>query len=114
MKLLDYNLPKGTVLSPCIYLTHHKPKIYSEPKKFQPERFLEKQFTPYEYLPFGGGSRRCLGIAFAQFEMKLVLATLLSHYSFKLMEKNPLLPVRRGLTFAPKGGVKLIMENSDH
>ncbi|MEM7552696.1 MAG: cytochrome P450 [Cyanobacteria bacterium P01_A01_bin.84] len=110
MQLIGYDLPKGMVLSPCIYLTHHNPEIYPEPKKFKPERFLERQFTPYEYLPFGGGNRRCLGMAFAQFEMKLVLATLLSRYSFNLVDKNPLLPVRRGITFAPKGGVKLRME----
>src|SRR4028119_1003609 len=60
MKLMGYNIPKGMVLSPCIYLVHHRPDIYPEPKRFKPERFLERQFSPYEYLPFGGGNRRCI------------------------------------------------------
>ncbi|MEM7556182.1 MAG: cytochrome P450 [Cyanobacteria bacterium P01_A01_bin.84] len=112
MQILDYNVPKGIVLYPCIYLTHRNPKVYSEPEKFKPERFLERQFTPYEYLPFGGGNRRCLGMAFALFEMKLVLATLLSCYSFKSMDKKPLPVVIRSTSSAPKGGVKLMMERS--
>ena len=110
MKLLDYDLPKGTALSVSIYLTHQRPDIYPEPKQFKPERFLERQFSPYEYLPFGGGNRRCLGAAFAQFEMKLVLATVLSHCKLELVEKRPLLPKRRGITFAPEGGVHLLVK----
>lgn len=109
MQLMGYELPKGMLLAPCIYLTHHRPDIYPEPKRFKPERFLERQFSPYEYLPFGGGNRRCLGMAFAMFEMKLVLATVLSHYSLTLAEKRPLLPARRGITFAPPGGVRLVL-----
>lgn len=107
MQFMGYDLPKGMMLSICIYLTHHRPDIYPEPEKFKPERFLERQFSPYEFLPFGGSNRRCIGAAFALFEMKLVLATILSHYSLELMEKAPLKPVRRGIVFAPNGGVHL-------
>lgn len=110
MQLMDYNLPKGTMLSICIYLTHHRPDIYPQPNQFKPERFLERQFSPYEYLPFGGSNRRCLGAAFAMFEMKLALANILSHCSLELAEKRPLIPVRRGITFAPKGGVHLTLK----
>uniref|UniRef100_UPI00117893A7 cytochrome P450 n=1 Tax=Calothrix rhizosoleniae TaxID=888997 RepID=UPI00117893A7 len=107
MELIGYQIPAGVLLSPCIYSTHHRPDIYPEPQRFRPERFLEQQFSPYEYLPFGGGNRRCLGMAFALFEMKVVLAIMLSQYSFTLAEKRPLKPVRRGLTFVPSGGVRL-------
>ena len=110
MQLMGYNIPKGMVLSPCIYLVHHRPDIYPEPKRFKPERFLERQFSPYEYLPFGGGNRRCIGMAFAMFEMKLVLAKVLSRYSLELAENRPVLPVRRGLTMAPAGGVPLVVK----
>jgi cytochrome P450 len=110
MKFMGYNLPKGMMISPCIYLTHQRPDIYPEPERFQPERFLERQFSPYEFLPFGGGNRRCLGIAFALFEMKLVLATILSQYSLELLDKVPLKPVRRGIVFAPPGGVRLMVK----
>jgi len=110
MQLMGYNIPKGMVLSPCIYLVHHRPDIYPEPKRFKPERFLERQFSPYEYLPFGGGNRRCIGMAFAMFEMKLVLAKVLSRYSLELAENSPVMPVRRGVTMAPAGGVRLAVK----
>lgn len=112
MQLMGYNIPKGIMLSPCIYLVHHREDIYPEPKRFKPERFLERQFSPYEYFPFGGGNRRCIGAAFAMFEMKLVLAKVLSRYSLELAEKSPVLAVRRGLTIAPKGGVRLRVKAS--
>lgn len=110
MQLMGYNIPKGMILSTCIYLVHHRPDIYPEPKRFKPERFLERQFSPYEYLPFGGGNRRCIGAAFAMFEMKLVLAKVLSRYSLELAENRPVWPVRRGLTMAPAGGVPLVVK----
>ena len=110
MELMGYQLPKGMVLSTCIYLTHHHPDIYPESKKFKPERFLERQFSPYEFLPFGGGNRRCLGMAFAMFEMKLVLANVLSHCRLELVKHSQVLPVRRGLTFVPEGDVPLVLK----
>jgi cytochrome P450 len=110
MQLMGYNIPKGMILSLCIYLVHHRPDIYPEPKRFKPERFLERQFSPYEYLPFGGGNRRCIGTAFAMFEMKLVLAKVLSRYSLELAENRPVLPVHRSFTMAPAGGVRLVVK----
>ena len=110
MQLMGYNIPKGMILAPSIYLVHHRPDIYPEPKRFKPERFLERQFSPYEYLPFGGGNRRCIGTAFAMFEMKLVLAKVLSRYSLELAKNSLVMPVRRGVTMAPAGGVPLVVK----
>ncbi len=110
-EIMGYTFEAGTSLFPSIYLTHQREDIYPEPKKFKPERFLEKQFSPYEYLPFGGGNRRCLGYAFALFEMKLVLATVLSQVELELLDKRPLKTVRRGITFTPAGGVKMTVKN---
>lgn len=106
-ELMGYTFEAGTSLFPCIYLTHRREDIYPEPKKFKPERFLERQYSPYEYIPFGGGNRRCLGYAFALFEMKLVLATILSQVELELLDKRPLKPLRRGFTFTPESGVKM-------
>jgi cytochrome P450 len=105
-----YRFEPETMLTACIYLTHHREDLYPEPKQFKPERFLERQFSPYEYLPFGGGNRRCLGLALAQFEMKLVLATVLSNYELGLCDRQPVKPARRGVTIAPAGGVKMVVK----
>ena len=110
LRILDYEFPAGTMFSPCIYLIHHRPDIYPEPNSFKPERFLERQFSPYEFLPFGGGNRRCIGMAFALFEMKLVLATVLSQYTLASADKRPVEPTRRGLSFAPSTGVRMIVK----
>lgn len=106
-QVMGYEFAAGTQLTPCIYLTHQREDIYPEPKKFKPERFLERQFSPYEYIPFGGSNRRCLGMAFAMFEMKLVLATIMSQWQMDIAEHKPVQPVRRGITLAPSGGVKM-------
>ncbi|HEY9639576.1 MAG TPA: cytochrome P450 [Coleofasciculaceae cyanobacterium] len=98
-----------SLLAPCIYLLHQREDIYPEPDQFRPERFLERQYSAYEYLPFGGSNRRCIGAAFALFEMKLALFTILSHYQLDLAETAPVVPVRRGVTVGPKGGVKMVM-----
>ncbi|MGB7442239.1 MAG: cytochrome P450 [Coleofasciculaceae cyanobacterium] len=109
LEIMGYQFEAGTALAPCIYLTHHREDLYPEPKRFKPERFLERQFSPSEYLPFGGGNRRCLGYAFAQYEMKLVLATILSQVQLKLADSRTLKPVRRGVTFTPASGVQVVM-----
>lgn len=108
IEIMGYQLPVGTVIVPNIYLAHHREQVYPQPKQFKPERFLSRQYSPYEYLPFGGGNRRCIGMAFAQYEMKLVLATILSQYQVSLVNKRPVQPVRRGLTLAAPGGMRMI------
>lgn len=108
IEIQGYTLPVGTAIIPSIYLAHHREETYPQPKQFRPERFLERQFSPYEYLPFGGGNRRCIGLAFAQYEMKLVLATILSRFQVSLVNKRPLRPVRRGLTLALPAGIQTV------
>ena len=112
LEIMGYQIEAGTTLFPSIYLVHQREDIYPEPKKFKPERFLERQFSPYEYLPFGGGHRRCLGYAFALFEMKLVLATILSEVELELLDNRPLKPLRRGIAFSPAGGVKMAVKSN--
>jgi len=110
MQIMGRDYDVNTTLFPAIYLTHHRQDIYPEPEQFKPERFLERQFSPYEYLPFGGSSRRCVGLALAQMEMKLVLATILSRYDLVLADNKPVKPQRRGLTISPSGGVQMVMK----
>ena len=109
IKLMNYELKPGTEVIICIYLTHHREDLYPQAEQFQPERFLKHRFSPFEFLPFGGGSRRCLGDALAPLEMKLVLATIMSCYRLALANRRPVRPQRRGVTLAPAGGVKMVV-----
>jgi cytochrome P450 family 110 len=109
IEIMGYQFDPGTALIPSIYLLHQKEYLYPEPKKFKPERFLERQFSQYEYIPFGGGDRFCIGYAFAQFEMKIVLATIFSQCELTLVNKRPVKPSRRGLTLAPPGSMKMVL-----
>ncbi|TVP65744.1 MAG: cytochrome P450 [Nodularia sp. (in: Bacteria)] len=109
VELLGYSLEPGTAVGGCIYLVHRREDLYPEPKQFKPERFLERQFSPYEFIPFGGGVRRCMGEALAIFEMKLVLATILSSYELALVDDKPEVPRRRGVTLAPGRGVNMVI-----
>ncbi|MGL6343786.1 MAG: cytochrome P450, partial [Waterburya sp.] len=69
MELMGYKLEVGQVLMGCIYLLHQRSDIYPEPRQFRPERFLEREFSAYEFFPFGGGKRRCIGEALAKLEL---------------------------------------------
>lgn len=109
VKLGGHSFEKETTLMPSIYLVHYREDLYPNAQQFKPERFLERQYSPHEYFPFGGGSRRCLGYALAQLEMKLVLATILSRYQLALAEDKPVKLQRRGFTLAPTGGVRMVM-----
>ena len=112
MTIMGRELPPETWLTPSIYLVHYREDLYPEPHQFKPERFLEKKFTNYEYLPFGGGTRRCLGYALAELEMKLVLASIISKYSLSLTTEKTVEPQRRGFTISPAGGVPVILLGS--
>jgi cytochrome P450 len=101
VELMGSSLDPGTVVAGCIYLAHHREEVYPDPDAFRPERFLERRYSPYEYLPFGGGARRCIGLAFAQFEMKIVLSAILTGVELAHADTRPVRLVRRGLTSGP-------------
>lgn len=101
MELGEYRLPAGMAIAPATVLAHYNAKVYPDPDTFRPERFLERTFSPFEYMPFGGGHRRCIGAAFASYEMAIVLGTLLRQYDFKLVDKAEVVPMRRSVTMGP-------------
>jgi cytochrome P450 family 110 len=105
VNLKGFDVPADTPVMGCIYLTHHRPDLYPEPDSFKPERFLDRQYSPYEFYPFGGGARRCIGMALAQQELKLVLVEVLRNCQLELTGKLPIAPVRRGVTLGPQGGI---------
>src|SRR6201984_3644542 len=101
VELMGSSLEPGTIVVGCIYLAHHRKDVYPDPDEFRPERFLERRYSPFEYLPFGGGVRRCIGMAFAQFEMKLVISGILSGFELALADSRSVRPGRGGLTAGP-------------
>src|SRR6184192_1248451 len=105
-----HELPAGAVAVPCIYLAHHRPDVWPDAERFEPERFLGRRPTPYEFLPFGGGVRRCLGMAFATYEMKVVLAETLLRAELRAAPGKNVRLVRRGITFAPSAGMPVVLE----
>ncbi|MGK7888552.1 MAG: cytochrome P450 [Leptolyngbyaceae cyanobacterium] len=107
--LMGYDLQPGDRLYGSIYLVHHRPDLYPDSHTFRPERFLERQFSSTEFLPFGGGMRRCIGDVLAQFELKLVLATLVSRYPLAWVGQTPETPKRRGVTVVPARGVEMVL-----
>jgi cytochrome P450 len=111
MRIGGRDLPAGVGVAPCIYLTHRRPDLWPNPEQFDPDRFLGKRPSPYEFFPFGGGVRHCLGAAFAIYEMKIVLAQVLSRVVLRPAPGHTVRVVRRGITFAPSAGLPVILES---
>ncbi len=97
-------LPPGTDVAPAIWLTHTRPETYPDPLSFRPERFLEAPPETYAWIPFGGGVRRCLGAAFAEFEMRIVLRAVLERCELDAVRDKPEGIRRRNVTFSPRHG----------
>jgi cytochrome P450 family 135 len=105
-----YTAPKGSIIGTSIILTHSNPKIYPDPKAFRPERFADKRTDTYSWVPFGGGTRRCLGAAFATYEMKVVLRRVLERCELTAADPKPERPKRRFVTYTPRRGARVIMQ----
>jgi cytochrome P450 len=107
MKIREWDLPAGVLVAPAINLIHQREDLYPEAGSFKPERFLGKKQDPYTYFPFGGGTRRCIGMAFALYEMKIVLATVLRRAKLKLLRPGSLAVELRTFVMAPRGGARV-------
>jgi cytochrome P450 len=114
MRIGGLDLPAGIGVSACIYATHRRPDLWPEPERFDPERFLGTRPSPNTYFPFGGGVRRCLGAAFATFELKIVLATVLSRVELAVAPGYRMRPVVRAVTIAPSRGMPVVVDRWLH
>lgn len=110
----NYRIPAGTIVSPCSYLVHRNVKYYKNPHQFIPERFMEspsnelkEKHSPFDYFPFGGGRRRCVGMAFSLYEMKMIIAAFIHHLDLELEPDQNLQVVRKGVTLAPASGTRV-------
>ncbi|MGH7193985.1 MAG: cytochrome P450 [Candidatus Saccharimonadales bacterium] len=99
------------MLCPCSHLVHRRLELYPEPESFRPERFLSRKYAGHEWFPFGGGNRTCLGMAFALYEMRAVLATLLTQVIL-VRPPGSSRPIRRGLALAPDDGAAMMVSAS--
>ena len=102
-----WTLPPGSDVTPAIWLTHTRADLYPEPFAFRPERFLGHAPATYAWVPFGGGIRRCLGAAFAEFEMRVVLETVLRRCVLAPASPRAERVIRRNVTFSPRHGTRV-------
>ena len=109
VELGGYKLPAGAGVTPCIHLIHRDPEIYPEPERFLPERFLDNPPGTYTWIPFGGGVRRCLGAAFAQFEMAVVLRELVRRRQIEPANPAAERPFRRAITETPRHDAEVVL-----
>jgi cytochrome P450 len=110
LRIGGWDLERGDGAVGCIHLTHRNPAIWPDPERFDPDRFLVRKPTAYEWFPFGGGTRRCVGMAFAMYEMRIVLAEMFSRCDLSAIDADDVVPVRRGITLAPRGGVRVTQQ----
>jgi cytochrome P450 len=99
-----WTLPPGVHVTPCIYLTHRRADLWDEPTAFRPERFLDGAPGPYAFIPFGGGTRRCLGAAFATLEMREVLRAVAARFELTPDRPEGERMRRRSITLTPARG----------
>jgi cytochrome P450 len=105
-----HEVAPGLGVSLVLPLIHTDPETFPDPLAFRPERFLERGYRPEQFLPFGGGAKRCLGASFAVQEMMIVLGGLLARFHVRLRRDREVRPRARTITVAPAGGVEVVLE----
>jgi cytochrome P450 len=105
MKIRGQSIHAGQALVISIVGIHHNPAIYPEPDRFIPERFIERKYSNFEFLPFGGGHRRCLGSGLAEYTMRITLAEIALRWELESASVDR--DIRHDLAMGPKYGVPL-------
>jgi len=112
MRLGGHELPAGVAVACSIYLAHRRAAAFERPAEFDPTRFLGKKLSAHEFFPFGGGVRRCIGMAFALYEMKIVLGMLLTQVDLRLAHPGREIGmVRRSITLTPEEGLRVTLRD---
>jgi cytochrome P450 len=110
IELGGYRVPAGALVFSSIAAIHYRADLYPEPAEFRPERFLGRPADGYTWIPFGGGVRRCIGASFAQFEMRVVIRTILERAELRAADPAPERPKPRNITIAPARGCRVVLE----
>jgi cytochrome P450 family 135 len=109
--LNGYVIPPGIEINPSIRMIHRRADLYPDPEAFRPERFLADDAPDtYTWVPFGGGTRRCIGASFAQMEMRIVLQRVLERASLRPADPEPEEVQFRAITLAPRTGTRVVQE----
>jgi cytochrome P450 len=108
-----HHLEAGTPVLASVQLIHRRADLYPEPLAFRPERFMDDERTrsarTFEWIPFGGGTRRCIGAAFAELEMRVVIRTILERADLRPGSDRAEKPSRRPVTMAPANGTPALL-----
>jgi cytochrome P450 len=110
-RLGDYAVPAGTPIGISILLVHHREDLYPEPFEFKPERWLGRKPGTYEWIPFGGGTRRCLGAALAMAEQRVVLEAMARRLDLVAEDPAPERAVHRNVTIIPANGARAVLRS---
>lgn len=110
-RLGEYVVPAGSAVSMSILLLHHREDLYPDPFAFRPERWLGRKPGTYEWIPFGGGTRRCLGAALANAEQHAVLEAMLRRLDLEADRPEPEHALHRNVTMIPARGARVIVRS---
>ena len=110
-QLGDYGIPADTAVAISILLVHHREDVYPDPFAFRPERWLDRKPGAYEWIPFGGGTRRCLGAALAMAEQRVVLRAMAAHLDLEADDPEPERPRHRSVTMIPARGGRVVLRH---
>jgi cytochrome P450 len=104
-----YRLQAGSFVLPAIAALHYREDIFPRPREFRPERFLDGKADNYAWIPFGGGVRRCIGAAFAEYEMRTILRELVERADLRAVDPRPERVRVRNITLAPAKGARVVL-----
>jgi cytochrome P450 family 138 len=107
-QLGEWVLPQGDSILISISQIHENPDVFPDPERFDPQRYIQSKPAMFSWLPFGGGARRCLGAAFANMEMDVVLRTVLRHFDLETTTAPGERWHCRGVAYIPKNGGRVV------
>jgi cytochrome P450 len=110
-RLGPYAVPADTAVAISILLVHHREDLYPQPFEFRPERWIGRKPGTYEWIPFGGGIRRCLGAALAMAEQQVVLAAMARRLDLEAADPEPERAVHRNVTMIPSHGARVVIRS---
>jgi cytochrome P450 len=108
-QLGEWVIPRGISIIVSIGQIHENADVFPDPGRFDPQRFIGNKPSAFAWIPFGGGARRCVGAAFANMEMDVVLRTVLRHFTIETTDAPGEQWYCRGVAYVPKDGGRIVV-----